>query len=132
MSLRVKLHENGEVTISGIRWRDAKSILTSASLHHYDNPFKPTPEEGRLAEAIRENNIDCANWHESQHKLINWLLTQLDKEAQKTYVKPPKTKEARLKLVKEQKRERLMIEEIVNEMVLKAQRKREGKGDAIP
>lgn len=132
MSLRVKLHPNGEVTISGLRWRDATSILTSASLHHYDNPFKPQPEEGRLAEYIRENNLASEGWHNYQLRLIDWLYVLLQNEAKSAYVKPPKTKEARLKLVKEQRRERLMIEEIVNEMVLKAQRKREGKGDAIP
>ncbi len=115
MSLRVKLHKDGQVTISGIPYRDIKSILTSASLHHYDNPYNPMPEVGELASIIAENNAENQAWHDNQHKLINYLLKELDDAVRGEYKKAPATKAQRLRKVKEDRDFRRRVNELFDE-----------------
>lgn len=107
MSLRVKLHEDGKVTLSGIDYRDLRSILTAASLHRYDNPFSPDPSDSE------ESNTYNKNWLEGQHKLIQWMLKLLDNSIRGQRKEAPKTKAERMREAKERVRERKLINDLI-------------------
>lgn len=52
---RVKIHPNGTVTLSGLHYRDLRSILTAASLHHYDTEKKHREKEPEVLAEAEEN-----------------------------------------------------------------------------
>jgi hypothetical protein len=127
---RVKLHEDGTVTVSGLHARDLKDILTAASLHHMESESKwvPTPEEGEYVDIIRWNNYGSRAWFKRLTFVIDHLCTCLDDKIRAPYRRKIDTKEERLVKVTSDKRFRLMIEKVIKDAIEK--RKKAINGDS--
>ncbi|MCP1539969.1 hypothetical protein [Methylorubrum extorquens] len=137
MNPRLKIHPDGSATLSGIHVRDLKSILTAASLHHYDtekgHKEKEAAEMARadanelgLGECIRQN------WQDSQAWIVRIrnILTLCDKAFERHHYQPqhvgkrvidlkPWEKQARLRDVREEKRFRGVVDRIISEAIAK-------------
>jgi Ni,Fe-hydrogenase I large subunit len=83
------------------------------------------PEVGQLASVIAENNVEYQAWHDEQHKLINYLLKELDDAVRGEYKKAPATKAQRLRKVREEKKYRKNMEEFFAELMLKAAQRKD-------
>ena len=112
MSIRIKISndEEGRVTISGLHYREFRSILCAAALHHYDalSIAKTTRQEASVV------------WHKEQLKLGDWLEKLVDQAIRPfLYAPQPMTKEARWKRVRERRADRLKFEQIWAEAITK-------------
>lgn len=82
---RIHIHADGRATLSGLHYADLRSILTAASLHHYDTEKEHKAEAAKveteaaanehgLGTVIRANHRDSGAWI----KRIRNLLTMAD------------------------------------------------------
>lgn len=73
------------VTLKGINYDDLRSILTAASIHHYETEKeiaakKPSSEEEWLREIEANNIADEKAWCKHERELIDSLLGQINSE----------------------------------------------------
>jgi len=129
---KVKVDKKGMAVLSGIHIRDLCSIFTAASLHHYDTEKNYRSGGERYEEALRDraedkyglgeiswrNHLDNCTWVRRIRLLIDSLdhppynhgyndipVSQLDKSG----------RFCRLRAVREQRDQRLLIKKIVEE-----------------
>lgn len=76
-TVTIEIAEDGTATLTGINYQDLRSLLTAASLHRYQDKFKPKPAVGDLAEVIHANNMDNARWHLDQGLLLDVLQARM-------------------------------------------------------
>lgn len=62
-----------------------QQILTCASLHLYDNPFRPEPVAGEYASMIEQNNEEGQDWHDLMRDAIEVLTGRLSKAQSPDY-----------------------------------------------
>lgn len=105
-SPKVKMHSNGHVTISGLNYRDARSLLTSAQLYRDEHPVAD------------ERGLEAKEW-ERRQLWINRALRDGIKEAiENTHPQRPVAVGDRWKAVQEKRSLREMFKRIFARRVI--------------
>jgi hypothetical protein len=118
MAMRIKIHKDGTATLSGINYDTLRSVITAASLHHYDEEKAAVdkPEVGELADIIRRNNLANRAWRSMMRKSLDALDAAMRSAIEATHPrrKPPTIKQ-RKAAVMEKRRIRTSIDMWVRE-----------------
>lgn len=75
---RVKLHENGNVTVSGIPYDRLRSILTEAILYRYEHKVVPEDETADQYGGVARNNKHALDWERQMFWYLRSLTSSLD------------------------------------------------------
>lgn len=110
---KVRVYPNGKATLSGVTASDLASILTSASLHRYEDRESPEPELTGSAydDVILVNWQAEVAWHKRQRWIIDRLLAELHRtSAARFYIPLIGTIKQRLADVRDRRRLRHDVE----------------------
>lgn len=102
---RVKLHKSGSITLTGIDYKDLRSIFTAASLYRYDHP-------------VNSEYKDELEWERRIKYVIEQVEKGIGEEINKTFPwhNSKKTIEQRMNEVKEEKAFRLRLEQLFEDL----------------
>jgi len=80
-NIKVVCDKEGNLTITGVSYRDMRSILTAAQLHRYDNPFKTVYVDPNcdFQEISKENAVESQNWNWAMSDLFKILYSRIVK-----------------------------------------------------
>lgn len=113
MNPRIRIHKDRRATLSGVNYRDLRWILSAASVSYHDRL-----KEMRREKADPEHIAEVEN----QLKVMQLLHASMDEAIQATYPPPPPpTKRSRRALVEHERRERELIDGLL-EAALKNRR----------
>ena len=78
----LSVDSNGTATLlTGINYRDLRSILTAGSLHRHANPPKANPLGHGYTDVVHENNLENSRWHLETRFIIDVLESHCVKHA---------------------------------------------------
>ncbi len=84
-NITIRLNEDDStVTLTGLPYRDFKSLLVGASLYRSDRPFVPQYVEnpdGMIGEMAIENALENQRWSYAQEDLIGYLIGLMNRIA---------------------------------------------------
>ena len=120
--IRVKLHKNGNCTVSGLSFERLRSLETAASLYRYDHPYKAKlidPDTEKVLPGIQErNNRSGKEWHRIERWVCDSLKAAIDKAIDDTHPrKAPIPLRTRLR---QNKKAREALQRILRELGLAA------------
>ena len=105
--------------MSGLHYDDLRSILTGASLDFYES----------LKKAQKKNDTEAIEWYQYMLQLIQCTKSAMDLAIQNTY--PPRpttlTKKQRWAKVREEKKERLLLNQVLSDILAEARKRRQKK-----
>lgn len=106
---RIKIHANKQATLSGLNYDDLRSILTAASIRFYES----------LDKAKKKKDIEDIEWYQHMLKLMDCTRASMDMAIRNTYLERPTTltKKQRLAKVIEERKERLLVQEILSDIL---------------
>lgn len=102
---RVKLHKSGSITLTGIDYKDLRSIFTAASLWRHDHPVEST-------------SMDELEWERRIKYVIDIVEKGIGEEINKTFPwhNAKKTVKQRMEEVKEEKAFRIRMDQFFEEL----------------
>jgi hypothetical protein len=119
VNIRIKIHKSQQATMSGLHYDDLRSILTAASLNFYES----------LDKAQKKNDTESIEWYQYMLKLMDCTKSAMDVAIQNTY--PPRptslTKKQRWAKVREEKKERLLLDQVLSDILAEARQRRQKK-----
>jgi len=83
--IKLKMEKDLTLTIKGVNYDEMRSILTAASIQHYESEKEidakvPTSKEDWLIEVEKENIADEKEWAKEQRTIIDSLLRMIGDE----------------------------------------------------
>lgn len=114
MSVRFRIHENTrQATVAGVHYQDLRSIFSAAAINYYDDLAKLRRKK-RLSAQERENLA----WVEGQLQIIKTIEGAISDAIAATHPPPrPPTKADRLRAVQEARKERLLLDSILDQII---------------
>lgn len=108
---RIKIHKDGRATLAGLSYRDLKSLITCASLENYASLDRLKKEGPRHPED--------QSYLDSQRQVFDAASKAMDQAISDTHPKrtTPLTKAERLAAVKAERKERQLLDSIIDQII---------------
>ncbi len=108
---RIKIHKDGRATLSGLSYSDLRSLITCASLENYRSLDRLRKEGPR--------HPDDQRYLDNQRKLLQAAVEAMDQAIRDTHPKRerPLTKAERLAAVKAERKERELLDSILDQII---------------
>lgn len=127
MSMRYRIRENRTATLAGVPHQDLRSILTAAAVQYYDEIAKL-----RKRARPRPGDAEAMAFYRAQVQTLDVLKASMDAEIDRVNragrpVRAP-TKEERRRAVIEARKERILLEEVLDQALAEYASEREAGG----
>lgn len=124
MSARYRIRKNGSATLAGVPHQDLRFILTAAAVHCYD-------EIAKLRKCKRPSSEEMALYR-AQIQTLDILKASMDEEVDRVNragrpIRVP-TKEERRRSVIEARKERILLEEVLDQAIAEYAAEKEAGG----
>lgn len=108
---RIKIHKDGRATLAGLSYHDLRSLITCASLENYQSLERLRKEGPR--------HPDDQSYLDNQRKVLEATQKAMEQAIHDTWPKrsTPLTKAERLAAVKAERKERQLLDSIIDEII---------------
>lgn len=128
MGMRYRITGHARATVAGVDHQDMRSILTAAANHYYD-------ELAKSRKGSRGSDPEMAAFCRSQLQILDALKASMDAEIDRINGRTPRfprTKAERLRAVSEACKERILLEEVLDQAIAEYAAERAGVDPPAP